>query len=128
MNKTIEKTALIEALQAQKPRSAWDKGVQQYAIDILEYIESVNTFELGKWQQVHEAILNGASTWRQYSYGGCALIYNGDIAERLCTKAELKQCDNGSKEPNEGNWLDVQTRALEQASDLIREAYKAAGV
>lgn len=27
--------------------------------------------------------MNGAKSWAQYSYGGCSLVYDGDIAERL---------------------------------------------
>ncbi len=36
-------------------------------------------------------MLNGASNWRQFSYGGSALIYNEEIAERLCSPSEFKK-------------------------------------
>ena len=65
-------------------------------------------------------LLNGASDWSQYSWGGCSLIYDGDIAERLCTPSELKKTRNGERRPNSReDWLDVQARALYQASNSI---------
>ena len=36
-------------------------------------------------------LLNGASDWNQYSWGGCSLIYNSDIAERVCSPSKLKR-------------------------------------
>ena len=75
---------------------------------------------------LREALLNGADNWNQYSYGGCSLIYDGDIAERLCNPSELKKTRNGERNPNSREtWLDVQARALGKASYLI---IKASGV
>ena len=57
---------------------------------------------------------------------GSALIYNGDIAERLCTPSEFKAKKQGDLPPNSSEeWLDCQARALSQASRrVIREAKK----
>lgn len=67
-----------------------------------------------------KALLNGADNWRQYSYGGCALIYDSDIAETLCSPSELKKVKGGDRQPNSReSWLDVQARALYQAERLI---------
>lgn len=70
-------------------------------------------------------MLNGARDWSEYSYGGCSLIYDGDIAERLCTPGELKRTRHGERRPNsrEG-WLDVQARALSQACSRVIHAYE----
>lgn len=70
-------------------------------------------------------MLNGADSWIQYSWGGCSLIYDGDIAERLCSPSELKKTRNGERKPN-GNeeWLDTQARALYQASLQVASALK----
>lgn len=58
--------------------------------------------------------------------GGCACIFDSDIAERLCTQSELKRCDYGRLRPNsEEYWLDVQARALFQSYNLIVSAVKA---
>ena len=40
-------------------------------------------------------LLNGAQNWEQYSYGGCAEVYDGDICERLCTESEKKKTHGG---------------------------------
>ena len=57
------------------------------------------------------------------AWGGCSLIYNGDIAERLCTPSELKKTRNGERRPNDREmWLDTQTRALRQAWFQIMRA------
>ena len=107
-------------LEARKDRSAWNKGVTMYALELLEEYrdraayegrEAADRAEFWSW------LRNGADSWESYSYGGCALIYNGDIAERLCCPSELKKTRNGERRPNsrEG-WLDVQARALYQAA------------
>jgi len=70
-------------------------------------------------------LLNGADNWTQYSEGGCALIYDGDIAERTCSPSALKRTRNGERNPNRNEtWLDVQTRALNQACSRILKAAK----
>jgi hypothetical protein len=68
-------------------------------------------------------LLNGASNWDQYSWGGCSLICDRDIAIRLCTPSELKKTRNGERRPNDREmWLDTQTRALRQAWFQIMRA------
>ena len=70
-------------------------------------------------------MLNGATDWREYSWGGCSLIYDGDIAERLCTPSELKKTRGGERRPNSREeWLDTQARALYQACNRIIRIYK----
>lgn len=79
----------IKALENVKVRSAWGKGVKEYAIEMLESIENVDAIQ--SKEELKKAILNGADSFRDYSYGGCALIYNADIAVRLCNRTELKR-------------------------------------
>lgn len=103
-------------------RSAWDRGVTAYAYDLLENVEEAakSGRQLTTRSEWKEAMLNGASNWREYSYGGSSLIYDGDIANRLCTPSELKRKLNGELNPNSReSWLDVQARALFQAQARI---------
>jgi hypothetical protein len=106
---------LTTKLNATKARSAWKMGVKDYALEMVESAEIELTPE-----NVKATLLNGARDWSQYSYGGCAAIYDADIAERLCTPSELKKKKGGDLQPNtRENWLDVQARALFQAFNLI---------
>ena len=76
--------------------------------------------DLTESKKVRAALLNGAADWSQYSWGGCSLIYDGDIAERLCCPSELKKTRNGERRPNSREeWLDVQARALFQAANRV---------
>ena len=112
MTKEEIKKAIMDALEKEKARSAWKTGVIQYAFDILDNMEDGEVTE--------KNLLNGAKDWKQYSYGGCALIYDVDICHRLCTPSEIKKTKDGEHRPNkQENWLDVQTRALYQAARLI---------
>ena len=116
-----------EKLEPLNNRGAWNRGVKEYAIELLDgleeglehgYLED-NIFQ--SRELLNKAMLNGASNWHEYSYGGCSLIYNGDICERLCPPSTQIKCDNGRWNPNKNeNWLDVQARALYQAASLIR--------
>lgn len=117
---------LIITVKNTKARSAWSKGVKAYALDMLENLEfSINhgytdADVLESAKLLKKTILNGASDWDQYSWGGCSLIYNEDIAKRLCTPSELKKTRNGQRKPNASEeWLDTQARALYQACNLI---------
>jgi hypothetical protein len=104
-------SAISARIQATNQRSAWSRGVKLYALELLESLESDYT---------PAALLNGAENWRAFSYGGSALIYDADIAERLATASELKRKKGGDLPPNaRETWLDCQTRALNQASRLI---------
>ena len=104
--------------------SAWKRGVKEYAYELLDNLEEraqcykrlpKNAKELEGW------LLNGAMDWTEYSYAGCSLIYDGQIAERLCTPSELKKKDGGRLAPNsQESWLDVQARALMQACSRIK--------
>lgn len=114
---------LRNAITASSARSAWARGVKTYALDLVEELEYRAEYEERKPDNMNELkrwMLNGAADWSQYSEGGCALIYNGDIARRLCTPSELKKTDNGRKDPNpRESWIDCQARALYQAATLI---------
>lgn len=118
---------ILAALEARKDRSAWDKGVTAYAIDLLDQYQDRAEYEgreAAGCKELEGWLLNGASTWSAYSWGGSALIYNSDIAKRLCNPTELKRTHNGERRPNSREeWLDVQARALAQAAKrLIRAA------
>ena len=115
----MTKQELLKVLQARTPRSAWNKGVNNYAIDLIDGLE-VETIPTNK-KELETLLLNGARDWQEYSQGGCALVYDGDIAKALCTPSELKATRNGERNPNKNEtWLNVQSRALYQAFRVIR--------
>lgn len=122
MLKTIEEVR--KELEARNDRSAWSKGVNKYALELLDNLEENRDYNKADHHvhplELETELLNGARNWSDYSWGGLALIYNGDIAERLCTPSELKRTRNGERRPNSREeWLDVQARALLQASKRI---------
>ena len=121
-------TAKTERINAKNARSAWSRGVGAYALELLNNLtyltDEGNIPET--WRELKTALLNGADDWQVYSEGGCALICDFDIAKRLCNPSELKRTDDGRKEPNaRESWLDVQTRALFQASFRLLHAFHA---
>ena len=128
--KTIKN--MRETIESKPTRSAWDKGVKVYALELLESLEEgidggyIDPEDLESPELLKKALLNGAADWAQYSRGGCSLIYDGDIAERLCTPSEYKRKRGGDLQPNSReNWLDVQARALYQAARWIINAARA---
>jgi len=113
-------TNITNKLNAIKANSAWKMGVKDYALEMVESAEVELTPE-----NVKATLLNGAKDWSQYSYGGCAAIYDADIAERLCTPSELKKKKGGELQPStRETWLDVQARAVFQAFNLINRLLK----
>lgn len=123
MFKTVEE--LRKELDNKKTRSAWDAGVKLYAFDLLDTLEEWQTYEgrqdIPTGAELEKILLNGAKNWKESSWGGSHLCYDGQIAARLCNPSELKKTQNGTKRPNaREEWLDVQARALFQAYFMIK--------
>lgn len=118
--------AAASAVIEDKPaRSAWARGVKAYALELLDNLAELTADKLADPAAVRAALLNGAENWNQYSWGGCSLVFNGDIAARCCTLSERKRSHSGERRPNSREeWLDVQARALSQAARLVGEAVK----
>lgn len=122
-----------QTLEQRKDRSAWGRGVADYAVDMLQQIAGyynggyISSDDLATWATAEAVALNGARDWSEYSWGGSALVYDGDIAARLCCPSELKKTRNGERRPNSREeWLDVQSRALHQAFRRVYSAIRTA--
>lgn len=129
MDYTTVLAAATQTLEQRKDRSAWDKGVTVYALELVDQLTDaarggyIDATDLMAPRMLRKALLAGADDWSTYSWGGCSLIYNSDIAERLCCPSDLKRTRNGARRPNSREeWLDTQARALHQAAN---RAYKA---
>ena len=109
---------LLQALdELPRGRSAWIRGVRQYAREMVADLDPDTVLTRNT---VRRVVLNGATDARAYSYGGCALIYDSSIAERVCTPSEFRRAKGGALPPNRSeSWLDVQTRAINHALALI---------
>ena len=122
---------LKKRVEAYEAASAWGRGVKEYASDLLDHVEEGIK---GNWfsdenilspNLLKKELLNGAADWLEYSEGGCALVYDGDIAKRVCTPSELKQKKGGRLQPNSREtWIELQARALAQAAGLIMRSAK----
>lgn len=128
MKRINRATEIIKSVRA---RSTWDKAIKAYSLELMENLEEfaeggyICDTDLKDLAGLEKICLNGAKSWKQYSWGGCSLIYDYEIAERVCTPSELKQTENGERRPNkEEDWLDVQARALGQAFYQVRNAFQ----
>lgn len=132
-----EVTAFVESVRkeidARTTRSAWSHGVTEYANELFDGIAEgllnghLVIGDLRSPSQLYDLLLNGARDWSTYSFGGSALIYDEDIARRLCCRSELEKTKYGYRNPNRSEtWLDVQARALFQAASRIKKATRAA--
>ena len=104
-------------------RSAWDRGVAKYALDIISDLKERGINEVTPESPLFlKQCLNGAESWHQYSIGGCSLICDFEIVERLSTDSEKRKFKAGRLErPNAWeSWIDCQGRALNQAFFLLR--------
>ena len=121
---TTKKQELLAAVAAVKAgRSAWSRGVKAYAVELVEGLD--NSADLSNEVMLQKELLNGASSWAQYSEGGCALVYDADIAERLCPPSTVKRTKWGMRAPNGlETWLECQARALWQAHKVIEKAWR----
>ena len=108
--------------------SAYKRGIKKYTDELLDNLEEMARIykrlpkdenELESW------LLKGARNWEEYSYGGCSLKYNRQIAERLCNPSELKKKGGGRIVPKRGEtWFDEQTKALNCACFRIKSKFR----
>lgn len=120
----MKKQELLNKLEKLTPRGAWRRAVVSDAVDL---VDSLNCSEIpNNWEELKKALLKGAADWSAYSYGGCALVYDEDIARHYCTPSELRKVTHKdgtiSQRANAREiWLDVQARAIWQAARLIKQ-------
>lgn len=117
----MKRYLLLELLNSYKNgrNSAWRRGIYEYAEEILQ---SIDNYDLPRssYNELETILLNGSRNWHAYSYGSKSLTSDKDICERLATKNEQVKRQHGKLKPSPNeNWLDCQTRALFQASNLI---------
>ena len=112
--KAMKSNEVIAKLNERKDRSAWDKAVTAYAVEIVEAMSVDGEQEISR--ESLPLALNGAENWHRYSEGACSLVWDEDIARRVCTPSELKRKRGGELPPAGGEtWISVQGRALAQA-------------
>ena len=114
----MTKQELLQKLQEVKTRGALGAGRKEYAIELAETLECADV--PNNYRELKKLLLNGAQDWEQYSYGGCSLIYDGDICGRICTERVQKRKHYGELQPDGGRtWLDLQAVVLSEAFRLI---------
>lgn len=115
-------TAILDELNARKCRGTWDNAVNAYAVELVESLDDWDK-QPESVEELREMLLNGAPDWSAYSWGGSSLVYNWDIAERLCTPSELRRLTrkNGTlnDSPRGVHLLEHQARALRQAAGRV---------
>lgn len=112
---TVKRISIELEARYHKARSAWSRGVLLYADELLDNIR-----DDGKVTE--SRLLNGARDWKQYSEGGCSLITDEEICKRLSTPSEIWKTKGGILPPNSReSWMEVQARALYQASHIVLE-------
>ena len=114
--------AILDELNARKCRGTWDNAVNAYAVELVESLDDWDK-QPENVAELREMLLNGAPDWSAYSWGGSSLVYNWDIAERLCTPSELRRLTrkNGTinDSPRGVHLLEHQARALSQAANRV---------
>lgn len=103
-------------LESMPVRSAWQRGVKAYARDLIANIDGQRV--------TRDTLLNGAEDWTQWAEGGCGLVYDTKIAERLCTPSELRKKRGGVLPPRKDtSWLELEARAAAQAAHWLIRIY-----
>lgn len=122
-NETKKLTAsILDELTTRKCRGTWDNAVNDYAVELAESLDNWDK-QPESVAELREMMLNGADDWKAYSWGGSSLVYNWDIAERLCSPSELRRLTRKDGTLNDSprgvHLLDIQARALFQAANRV---------
>lgn len=123
-----------------KSRSAWDKGVYSYAVEMVENIQNDSIMSQEQDAEKHDVSdfvnhvdgrgISMSDFWTMdarikvhrlcdsSSWGGNFDIYDGSIVERLCTPSEIRRYNSGRMQngpTSRERWMDTQTRAINSA-------------
>lgn len=108
--------------------SAYKRGIKKYTDELLDNLEEMARIykRLPKDENELECwLLKGARNWGDYSWRGYSLIYDSQIAERLCTPSEFKKKDGGRLAPSRhDNWFNEQAKALCYAYLRIKDKFR----
>lgn len=108
--------------------SAWKRGIKKYTDELLDNLEEMAHIykRLPKDEnELEEWLLKGARNWGDYSWRGYSLIYDSQIAERLCTPSEFRKKDGGRLAPSRhDNWFNEQAKALNYAYLRIKDKFR----
>ena len=118
-NKTSKTYFEIRSIIMQeKPRSAWSRGVNNIAMNIVsEILENANGNDAPHFNCVDDFSRHFYNvSLREAVDNGYFLTWDYDIARNFCTPSELKRTKNGERNPNSREtWLDVMYRGAYQA-------------
>ena len=110
--------------EQEKARGTYQKAVYLYAFELVDniadnYISTAEELEhLENITNLKERALNGASDWKQYSWGGSSLCYDYDILSRLFCPSIVKKYKNADTVRGR-HLLDYQATALSRAFSKI---------
>lgn len=99
-------------------RSQWQKGIEFYAHFLAETFNDDYLPEEIKVKDIFNILLNGATTWHQFAWGGCGLVYNEAIADTLLTPSQRKRITQADTF-NGVHLLDLEADALKYASARV---------
>lgn len=111
--------------EEKKARGTYQKAIYKYAFELVDniadaYISTAEELEhLENITNLEERALNGASSWRKYSWGGSSLCYNSDILNRLFCPSLAKKYQY-SDTISGRHLLDYQSSALAKAFCKIK--------
>lgn len=112
----MTRASLPELIKRSSGRSAWQRGVQEYALEMVEALSN----EAFDASLTEEKLLKGAKNWQEYSTSGRSLTDLKAIAKRLCNASQLKYTRNGELPMSKKySWLDMQAVALQSAAERI---------
>lgn len=110
-----------------RKRGQWNKAISYYANFLLDSYKDICAWCAENANPIPdlslETVLNGALGWMDYSYGGCALVYDGDIAKVVFTEAQFTKWQQGRNVTAEP-LLDIQARALAAGWRVLKSAQR----
>ena len=120
-----------EKIKEKTKRSYWSEGVTKYALELSRELKEniidgyFKAKNLTNSRKTEKQLLNGAKNWSQFSRDGNSLVYDYDIAGRLCNETQWERTRHGKRRPNrKEDWLDIQAKALQEAATRIQESIK----
>lgn len=110
--------ATSERVENMRTGSAWWRGVQEYAREIMhDRREEILAYPcrqniIDTADDLEHWCMNGADSWRDYSEGACTLYTLPDIAERLLPPSQRQRISCTKA-------MELQLQALRQAARFI---------
>lgn len=106
-------------------RSTEDRAILVYMAELIDNIRNHSVDFASSAQDIERICLNGANNWQHYSFSGCSLCYNDQIAELILPPSRRNRYGSERLLVMQGNLLSMASLRLKRLFNEYKRSVNA---